>query len=397
MRRLGALSVLLLVAASLAPAAAAAQGPATKTGRFAFSTQAASCHYRHGRLVSLSVPRPRVGMNGDYTVAHAGWYAAAQYVGVSSTLMGRSGSTWRRVAGRGGPGDRALVRTHADGRLVPAPAERARARAVLSYAGASLRRTFTAFRVVVTLTWYNPATARGEGRVVSTVTKWNAGGVLRDSCPRVLAQAGGPPALTCPAARWQDANTLSWPAVPGATAYVVQQQRSDGGAPSVNVVAGTSYAPAARGDNPNFDTWVEPMNAGGVLSCSAKLRPVTDRLTLGTVSTLYYGAQLTSPSGQFTAHFQADGNFALWQGAKPLWSIESTGDLGSQVRLQTDGNWGVFNGAGSPRWAALRYAPGGGSYLVVGDDGYLALKAADGRVLWRGGGVDCAAAAGCTY
>ena len=76
---------------------------------------------------------------------------------------------------------------------------------------------------------------------------------------------------------------------------------------------------------------------------------------------------------------QAGGNLVLHQGATVIWS-SGTSTPGAHAVLQGDGNLVVYSGS-TPLWAS-NTAGNPGAYLVVWDDGKLALISTAGSTLW---------------
>ncbi len=95
------------------------------------------------------------------------------------------------------------------------------------------------------------------------------------------------------------------------------------------------------------------------------------------------GQSLDSPTGAYQLTMQAGGNLVLHHGATEVWS-SGTSSAGAHALVQGDGNLVVYSSGSVPLWASNT---GGnpGAYLVVTDDGAVALISTAGGTLWFGG------------
>jgi hypothetical protein len=108
----------------------------------------------------------------------------------------------------------------------------------------------------------------------------------------------------------------------------------------------------------------------------------------GTIQAVNIGQDrpIYSPSGQFMAVVQGDGNFVVYrldaQRPTPLWASGTGGTGAGVLSIQGDGNVVLYAG-GRPVWAT---STGSGSVvnLAMQDDGNLVLYAGD-RPLWASG------------
>jgi exopolysaccharide biosynthesis protein len=98
--------------------------------------------------------------------------------------------------------------------------------------------------------------------------------------------------------------------------------------------------------------------------------------------TLSAGDSFDSPTGAYQLTMQAGGNLVLHHGATVVWS-SGTSTPGAHAVLQGDGNLVVYSGS-TPLWAS-NTAGNPGAYLVVGDDGTIALISTAGGTLWSAG------------
>ncbi|MGD0083496.1 MAG: L,D-transpeptidase family protein [Acidimicrobiales bacterium] len=100
----------------------------------------------------------------------------------------------------------------------------------------------------------------------------------------------------------------------------------------------------------------------------------------GTV--LHAGTELKSRNGQFQLEMQRDGNLVVYNGARAIWSTNTSGHDGADAVLQRDGNFVLYQ-ASRPLWAA--YTNRGGSsanVLVMQVDGDLVVYSGSGKALW---------------
>jgi hypothetical protein len=81
------------------------------------------------------------------------------------------------------------------------------------------------------------------------------------------------------------------------------------------------------------------------------------------------GMALLSPSGQYMAKMQADGNFVVYNGNQetgtPIWAA-NTGPVNfAYLKFQTDGNLVVYNSAGGALWGSNAYGSYNASLLTL--------------------------------
>ncbi|HSW80330.1 MAG TPA: cohesin domain-containing protein [Candidatus Saccharimonadales bacterium] len=98
--------------------------------------------------------------------------------------------------------------------------------------------------------------------------------------------------------------------------------------------------------------------------------------------TLASGAILYSSNSQYSARMQSDGNFAVYNASNvPLWSTKTSGHPGAHAILQTDGNFVIYSTANKALWSAQTYWYNG-SRAVMQNDGNFAVYNVSGRPLW---------------
>lgn len=92
------------------------------------------------------------------------------------------------------------------------------------------------------------------------------------------------------------------------------------------------------------------------------------------------GGTRSSPDGRFLLAMQADGNLVLYQGTTPLWA---TGTSGSSyyAQLQADGNFVVYTASDVPVWASGS-SGNPGSYLSIQNDGNMNILNQTGQAVW---------------
>lgn len=105
--------------------------------------------------------------------------------------------------------------------------------------------------------------------------------------------------------------------------------------------------------------------------------------TLKAPGTLVAGQSLKSPDRQYRLTMQPDGNLVEYGNGRALWSTRTSGNAGSELHLQADGNLVVYSKAGKPLWASGT-RKGAGGQLSLGDDGALTLRFA-GQSAWSNG------------
>ncbi|WP_454295650.1 gamma-glutamylcyclotransferase [Salana multivorans] len=90
--------------------------------------------------------------------------------------------------------------------------------------------------------------------------------------------------------------------------------------------------------------------------------------------------ELTSPDGRYRARLQTDGNFAVFDGARPIWMTGDQAGGGGYVVVQNDGNIGVYGSRNA--WASGTGGTGDGHRLVMQDDGNLVLYTTGSAPVW---------------
>ncbi len=90
--------------------------------------------------------------------------------------------------------------------------------------------------------------------------------------------------------------------------------------------------------------------------------------------------ELASPNGRYRARLQTDGNFAVFDGARPIWMTGDQAGGGGYVVVQDDGNIGVYGSRWT--WASGTGGTGDGHRLVMQDDGNLVLYTVGEAPVW---------------
>jgi len=112
----------------------------------------------------------------------------------------------------------------------------------------------------------------------------------------------------------------------------------------------------------------------------------------GAESTLSAGHSLTggqilwSPSHQYYASFQTDGNLVVYgpTGAA-TWNSGTYGQGGTELRMQTDGNLVIYTPSVSAVWSTATWNSGSSNRLVMQDDGRLVLYTGGDLPVWING------------
>ena len=95
---------------------------------------------------------------------------------------------------------------------------------------------------------------------------------------------------------------------------------------------------------------------------------------------LHVNEMIHSPDGRFSLVMQPDGNLVLYGPTGALWST-GTGGTANVADMQMDGNFVVYNSAGSPLWNSST-AGNPASYLALQSDGNLVLYDASSAPIW---------------
>jgi hypothetical protein len=91
-----------------------------------------------------------------------------------------------------------------------------------------------------------------------------------------------------------------------------------------------------------------------------------------------------SCDGRFRLILGGDGNLVLYQGNTPLWASNTAGKPSADAIMQGDGNFVIYNTAGSPVWSSGTAGHNGAS-LTVQDDGNVVIYSSGGSALWSTG------------
>jgi len=87
-------------------------------------------------------------------------------------------------------------------------------------------------------------------------------------------------------------------------------------------------------------------------------------------------ASLVSPNGKYEARLQTDGNFVVYEGATVLWAsgTDGKGTGPYELRMQTDGNLVLYDSTDIATWSTDTQGRGSGPYtLVMQDDSNLVI------------------------
>jgi len=108
--------------------------------------------------------------------------------------------------------------------------------------------------------------------------------------------------------------------------------------------------------------------------------------SLGPNGVLRHNDALVSSNGRFTAIFQSDSNFVIYEGSRPIWASKTRGDGSVELILQTDNNLVIYTESKAPTWNTGTYNHGtpGTASLVMQDDGNLVLYSGS-TSLWASG------------
>lgn len=96
------------------------------------------------------------------------------------------------------------------------------------------------------------------------------------------------------------------------------------------------------------------------------------------------GGALSSPSAQYRAIMQGDGNLVVYDGHQAIWNSQTAGRPGGRLVMQGDGNLVVYVGAEAVWNSQTAGQPGG--RLVMQDDGNLVIYRASSPV-WASRGI----------
>lgn len=128
-------------------------------------------------------------------------------------------------------------------------------------------------------------------------------------------------------------------------------------------------------------------DADSVLTLSS-MAPVIaryrDSRTSARAIQLTAGGSIGSPGGQYRLTYQPDGNVVLvdMRTRATVWSTDTAGTTAGVLRMQDDGNFVLYDGAGMARWASGT-AGNPAAYLAVQDDGNVVIYRPDGEGVWN--------------
>jgi streptogrisin D len=112
----------------------------------------------------------------------------------------------------------------------------------------------------------------------------------------------------------------------------------------------------------------------------------------GAASTLMAGQSMTpgqnlwSPSHQYAATFQSDGNLVVYGPAgASYWSSGTSGQGATQLRMQTDGNLVIYAAFPNAVWSTGTWNSGSANRLVMQDDGKLVIYTSGDVPVWSSG------------
>jgi len=89
---------------------------------------------------------------------------------------------------------------------------------------------------------------------------------------------------------------------------------------------------------------------------------------------LFAHEHVRSCNGRYTLWMQGDGNVVLYEEAtgKPLWNTQTVGTVDPMLIMQVDGNFVLYDGAGTPVWHTHTHGHDG-AMLRVEDDGNVTI------------------------
>jgi lipoprotein-anchoring transpeptidase ErfK/SrfK len=94
------------------------------------------------------------------------------------------------------------------------------------------------------------------------------------------------------------------------------------------------------------------------------------------------GSWLSSPNGRYQLVMQTDGNFVLYWEGHALWSSHTAKHRGDFITMQRDGNLVIYRGRRAI-WASNTSGGRGAYYLRLQDDGNAGVYTASGRRVWQ--------------
>lgn len=98
---------------------------------------------------------------------------------------------------------------------------------------------------------------------------------------------------------------------------------------------------------------------------------------------LFANDNIRSCNGLYTLWMQGDGNVVLYEEAtgRPLWNSRTVGTLDPVLVMQSDGNFVLYDSAGTPAWHVGTHGNEGAAMRVT-DDGNLVVERG-GTALWQ--------------
>jgi len=105
--------------------------------------------------------------------------------------------------------------------------------------------------------------------------------------------------------------------------------------------------------------------------------------TLDGGSQLTPGQQISSPDGRYRLTFQTDGNLVIYRNSDgaAIWWTGTAGISANVARMQTDGNFVVYDTANAARWHTYTFG-NPGAYLSMQNNGAFVINSAAGARLW---------------
>jgi RHS repeat-associated protein len=133
----------------------------------------------------------------------------------------------------------------------------------------------------------------------------------------------------------------------------------------------------------------------GTLLWSSSGAPLPDLgSSLSAGSTVHDNQTMWSPTRQYRATMQTDGNFVVYTaGGSPVWASGTSNHPGVMLTLQTSGDLEVHDNHGAVAWSSGT-SPSSNDTLTLQDDGDLVLKDGTGTLLWSSQGGHAAADVG---
>jgi hypothetical protein len=123
----------------------------------------------------------------------------------------------------------------------------------------------------------------------------------------------------------------------------------------------------------------------GTSSWAMGLKFTPSSYILSSSATLYPGQELSSPSGNYVAVMQPDGNFVVYPNdgtySNPLWQSNTAGNNGATLAMQSDGNLTIYAMNGTQIWDVE--STGTGNYLKLLDTGELQIVGQNSTIYWR--------------